>query len=65
MRYEQRPKKLPPVEESGIQALTAKSLRSLATHFGVNYETVRAILRGTTSNGPAVGHPIWTCQSSP
>ena len=44
-RYAHRPGKLTPAQESTIRALAStKSLRSLATAYGVSHETIRNII---------------------
>ena len=56
VRYSVRARKLTPAEESTIRALAAtKSLRSLATDFGVSHETVRTVLRSTAQQAGARG----------
>ena len=45
-RYSLRAKKLTSADESAIRAFAGtRSLRALAADFGVNHETVRAVLR--------------------
>ena len=46
LRYARRARRLTPAEESIIRALAAtRSLRSLATEFGVSHEAIRSILK--------------------
>ena len=53
-RYALRARKLTPAEESAVRALAAtRSLRDLATAFGVSHETVRGLIRAGRADSAA------------